>query len=637
MSPSAPNPADSNPPNHRRGEEFLRWAYWWIPPAFCLVLYFYGVRAWYQQDDFAWLGQRYRIANIHDFLVAVFGPSRHGTFRPLSERLFFLICGRAFGTDAFPAHLCVFLTQLGSLALVSSIARRISGSRVAGFLAPILWTANGALAFPMAWTSAYMQVLCGFAMLAAFHFFLRYIETGKRSWYWLQWLVFLIGFGVMESMIVYPAIAALYALLEARKYWRATLPLFGASLLFLALHLALVHRQATGTYSMHFDAAMAATLGTYWKWALVPWNWASIHPSAAWLARSLRMVFTAAALGYAGCCAWRKRLLPLFGLAWFVILVCPVLPLRDHISYYYLTLPAIGIGLTGAFAAASAARRGWLARTVTAAILLLFLLVQAPYAAASCAWFYRRSQHIKDVVMAVAAVRQWSPGKTIVLTGVGDDLFYSAIWDQPFRAFGIGDVYVDPADRSKLTPNLELGDISPLFIDASVLQQLLIANDAEVLSAAAPVPIDVTPRFEAAAKSSAQSMPLRLNPGSGLAQSFLRGTWYQLEGDHRWMGKSAGVVLAGPTSGGQQLHIGGYCPQAQVSPGRLTGKVMVDGREIGELSLSKGDASFEAAFPLPPETAGKPKIEVGIQLDRTFRAPGDVRELGLVVNSFEIR
>ncbi|MGO9893065.1 MAG: glycosyltransferase family 39 protein [Bryobacteraceae bacterium] len=637
MSPSASNPAGSRPPNHSRREEFLRLAYWWIPPVFCLVLYFYGLRAWYQQDDFAWLGQRYRIANIHDFLLAVLGPSRHGTFRPLSERLFFLICGRLFGTDAFPAHLCVFLTQLGNLALVSSIARRISGSRVAGFLAPILWTANGALAFPMAWSSAYMQILCAFSMLLAFHFFLRYIETGKRSWYLLQWLVFLIGFGVMESMIVYPAIAALYALLEARKYWRATVPLFGASLLFLALHLALVPRQPTFTYSMHFDAAMAATLGTYWKWALVPWNWASIHSSAAWLARSLRIVFTAAALGYAAWSAWRKRMLPLFGLAWFGILLCPVLPLKDHISYYYLTLPAIGIGLTGAFAAASAARRGWLDRTITAAILLLFLMVQAPYAAASCAWFYRRSQHIKDVVVAVAAVRQSSPGKTIVLTGVGDDLFYSAIWDQPFRAFGIGDVYVDPAERSKIAPDPALGDISPLFIDASVLQQLLIANDVEVLSAATPVLIDVTPRFEAAAKSSAQSMPRRLNPGSGLSQPFLRGTWYEPDGDHRWMGKSAGVVLAGPPSPGQQLHIGVYCPQAQVSPGRLTGKVAVDGREIGELSLSKGDAPFEAAFPLPQESVGKPKIEVGIQLDRTFRAPGDVRELGLVINSFEIR
>jgi hypothetical protein len=617
-------------------------AYRWIPPVFCLILYSYGLRAWYQQDDFAWLGQRYQVADIHGFLVAVFRPSRHGTFRPLSERLFLLICGRAFGMDAFPAHLCVFLTQLGSLVLVSSIARRLSGSRVAGFLAPILWTANGALAFPMAWTSAYMQVLCGFAILLAFHFFLRYIETGKRSWYWLQWLVFLLGFGVMESMIVYPAIAGLYALLEERKYWRATLPLFGASLLFLALHLALVPKQAAGAYSVHIEPAMAVTLGTYWKWVLVPWDWVSFHPSAPWLARSLRIFFTAAMFAYAGCSAWRKRMLPLFGLAWFGILLCPVLPLRDHISYYYLTLPAIGIGLTGAFAAAAAARRGWAGRTIAAATLLLFLIVQAPYAAASCAWFYHRSQRVKDVVTTVAAVRQLFPAKIIVLTGVDNDLFYSALWDQPFRAFGIGGVYLDPAEQGGMAAlarsvDSASADFSPFFVDASVLQQLLIAGQAEVLSVAAPVPIDVTPRFEAAAKSSPQSLPRRLNPGSGLSLPFLRGTWYDLEGDHRWMGKSAGVVLAGPVSAAQQLHVGGYCPQAQVSAGKLTGKITVEGREIGELSLSKGDAPFEAAFPLPPETVGKPKIEAGIQLDRTIRAPGDIRDLGLVITSFEIR
>jgi hypothetical protein len=245
--------------------------------------------------------------------------------------------------------------------------------------------------------------------------------------------------------------------------------------------------------------------------------------------------------------------------------------------------------------------------------------------------------------MAVAGVRQWSHGKTVVLTGASDDLFYSAIWDQAFRAFGIDDVYLDPAERSKtaalvrsVDPAFE--DSSPLFIDASVLQELLIANRVEVLAAAGPVLIDVTPRFEAVARSSPQLMPQRIKLGSGLSQPFLRGAWYELEGDHRWMGKRAGVVMAGPVSAGQQLHISGYCPRAQLSTGGLlTGKVTADGREIGELSLSQGDAGFDLAFHLPPETVGKPKIEVEIQLDRTFRAPGDIRELGLIVDSFEIR
>jgi hypothetical protein len=130
----------------------------------------------------------------------------------------------------------------------------------------------------------------------------------------------------------------------------------------------------------------------------------------------------------------------------------------------------------------------------------------------------------------VAAVRQLFPAKIIVLTGVDNDLFYSALWDQPFRAFGIGGVYLDPAEQGGMAAlarsvDPASADFSPFFIDASVLQQLLIAGQAEVLSVAAPVAIDVTPRFEAAAKSSPQSLPRRLNPGSCLSSAARGTTW----------------------------------------------------------------------------------------------------------------
>ena len=77
-----------------------------------------------------------------------------------------------------------------------------------------------------------MQILCGFCLLLAFHFFLRWIETGRRRYYLLQWAVFLAGFLVMETNVMYPALAASYTVLCARKYFRATLPLFGASAIY---------------------------------------------------------------------------------------------------------------------------------------------------------------------------------------------------------------------------------------------------------------------------------------------------------------------------------------------------------------------------------------------------------------------
>jgi hypothetical protein len=63
----------------------------------------------------------------------------------------------------------------------------------------------------------------------------------------------------------------------------------------------------------------------------------------------------------------------------------------------------------------------------------------------------------------------------------------------------------------------------------------------------------------------------------------------------------------------------------------------VDGGEIGQLRITQGDTGFDTAVRLPSQLVGKPSMEVTIQLDRTFRAPGDARDLGLVFGSFEVR
>jgi len=628
--------------DNTRREKLLRLAYWLVPPVFCLAIYFWGLRAWYQQDDFVWLGQRFRIDTWHDFLLAVFGPSVHGTFRPLSERLFLLAAGTLFGTNAFPARLLVFLTELANLVLVSSLARRMSNSRVAGFLAPILWTANGALAFPMAWSSAYMHILSGTCILLALHCLLRYIETGKRFYYIFQWIVFLLGFGVMESVIVYPAIAAAYTLVRARKHFLSTLPLFGASILFWVFHSMYVPKQQAGTYSVHFDSSILGTLLTYWKWALIPRDWLDWHgwqPRFVLLSTVTIVALTAGILIYVAYAALRENLAPAFGLFCFLVLLLPVLPLKEHVSNYYLALPAMGLGLVGAFAADSAIRTGWWAKLIAGSLLSLYLIVQVPYSAMACKWWYLRSQRVEDAVLGAASVRQARPGRIIVFTGVDETIFDGAFWDGAFQAFGVSGVYVDPAQRSALTANSVMAnqDLSSLFPDPADFQRGLLERQVIVLSAAGPELQNVTSLFEARAQASPLLWPRRVDVANVLAADYLRGVWYDPEGARRWMGKQAGVVLAGPVSQNQQLHLAGYCPGAQVTAGPLTGKILVEGEEIGQLRLTQGDAVFDVAFPLPAQFVGKTRIEISVQLDRTFRAAGDLRDLGLTFGSFEVR
>src|ERR1700694_1545406 len=211
---------------------------WAIPPLFCLIFYWYGLKCWFRQDDFAWLQLAGRVHGWSDFWRAMFAPLAQGTIRPWSERAFFMGLYSLFGLDALPFRICVFLTQIANLTLIRAVTQRITGSAAAGFCAALLWIGHAALIRVMTWSSVYNQALCGFFLLLAFYFLLRYIESGDRRFNIAQWIVFLMGFGVLELNVVYPALAAAYTLLCARGYFRRTLPLFIPSIVFTIIHRA---------------------------------------------------------------------------------------------------------------------------------------------------------------------------------------------------------------------------------------------------------------------------------------------------------------------------------------------------------------------------------------------------------------
>jgi hypothetical protein len=196
--------------------KLLTAAYWTVPSILCLALYWPGLLAWFQQDDFVWLNLPNQAHGWDGLLRTLFQPTQQGTWRPLSERAFFLAFGAMFGSDALPYRIWVFLTMFANLALPSPSRHALTRSRAAGFWAAILWVVNSKLATVMSWTCEYILVACGFFLLLALHFFLRYVETGERRYYVWTWAAFLTGFLAMETNIVFPALAGSYALLCAR-------------------------------------------------------------------------------------------------------------------------------------------------------------------------------------------------------------------------------------------------------------------------------------------------------------------------------------------------------------------------------------------------------------------------------------
>src|SRR6185369_3599656 len=128
--------------------------------------------------------------------------------RPLSERAFFMAGFSLFGLDALPFKIVVFATQFANLALVASIGARLTGKRAAGWVAAVFWVLNSSANLPLGWVCVYNQVMCGFFLLLALHFLLRYLDTGVARYNRYQWAAFLLGFGALELNVVYPAVAA---------------------------------------------------------------------------------------------------------------------------------------------------------------------------------------------------------------------------------------------------------------------------------------------------------------------------------------------------------------------------------------------------------------------------------------------
>ena len=233
-----------------------------------IALYYMGLGCWFYQDDFGWLAVRRDIHGWADVPGAIFAPKAHGNMRPWSETGFFTAFSAVFGVNALPFRVWVFVVAIAGLLLLGEIARKLVGSDAAAFWAPALWAVNRGMAPVMCWTSIYNQALGAFFLLLAFYFLLRHTETGEPRFWKAQWAAFLLGFGALETNVVYPAIALVFVAFRAPKLVRKTLWLFAASAAFIAVHWWFAPAPAEGPYALHFDSGMAATLWQYWKMAL---------------------------------------------------------------------------------------------------------------------------------------------------------------------------------------------------------------------------------------------------------------------------------------------------------------------------------------------------------------------------------
>ena len=620
-----------------------RLLYWTAPSLLCLLLYWNGLRAWFQMDDFAWLGLYQRVHDWPSFLEAMFRPLAQGTVRPWSERAFFMAFAWWFGMVALPFRIVVFATQILNLVLLTTLTRRLTGSAAAGLLAPMLWLVNISLYLPMAWTSAYNQVLCSTFLLGAFLLFHRFTETGDRRYYTWQWIIFLLGFGANELNVVFPALAALYAASCARRYLASTLPLFGVSAVYAVVHRIAAPKPETSIYRMYFDADLPYTLFTYLRWTLGAdgfarqknWNWQ--------LFAALELLVGAALLGFLIYKLRQRQWVALFFAGWYLIVLAPLLPLKNHFTEYYAMMPTLGLSMLGAWGLAAAMERGAGAKVAAAVLALMYA---APSGFAS--WSYTRNTYInardaKGFLTRVAYAHKLHPDRTILVKGLTSQLFWSGFYGNPFRIFGLSSIYMTPDTEAHIEPFPEMGPISQHFLAESVALDGIRKGRVVVYEMNDGQLRRITPVYERALAAREElSEPKHLEAGLPIFDGQLGTGWHQAEDGHRWTSRRATLRMSGPFQvvgrhdGAEELRVRGVAVPEQVRDAPLFLTVSVGGRPYPPSRIDSSNLDFQFRYPLAQAFVGQRSIEIAVEVDRTLRKLPDERELGVAFGTFQV-
>jgi hypothetical protein len=620
--------------------------YYLCAPVVCLALFWRVLFTWFQGDDFGYLNNASSVHNLPSLALALFQPAAQGTVRVLADRINYLVFYSLFGVAAAPFHVWGLLTWFAALALAAKIGARIGGSAAAGLAAAILWTTSAVMITPLAWAAVYDMLLLSLLALAALYARIRWLDGRAPGWQAAEWVFYILGFGALETMMMYPAVATLYTWAVARrditkKGERGVFLLFIPAAIFTVLHFLFIPKSGGETYRIAVDGRLPVTLLRYL------WMAAGSRHSA--LPAVLLPVLAAFAL-------WRlrRRASPEFGAilfcaGWFVLWLAPLLPLPNHISEYYLTVPMMGLAWMTGLAVMAAWRAGWLARAGLAACLALYLAANLPAIGAGTAAYLERTSRMRLAFRGVQEVAFQHPGAMVIFKGVDNDLFQTGFDENPFLLAGISQGFLAPGAEKDIVPHEDQGDVSSFTISKEDALQAIQNGKARVVAIEGyEPPRDITGRYEAILRAELRAEGRDLvNVGLPAYSVQLGPSWHKIENGYRWMPKSATLQLAGPRTAGHRLYVTGFAPARALASGPVTLRFRAapasgprppgSGQELGTATVAEPDRPFQCDFALPEKLVGSDFVEVSIESNKTFRVFGDGRELGMVFGTFSIR
>ena len=345
-----------------------RWLVVLAPLAAALIVHGNAVNGFFAADDL-------------DFLARARGldATAWGWARPLPGRFRWELFTAWFGVQPFPHLLLAWLLHAGSALLVARIAVLAGLGRWVAITAGVL-VAGSSIAYTSThWASGLGELMASAFALAALALHLECRLRPRPGLAWLAGSCAACALLSKESVLLLPlAVFAFDKLVPVRGEGRGALRaiawlggLAGAAV--VTAWIVSPHVAGEAYAFVPTPAALFANLFTYGAWLVRladPIRDVSAMPDPALLPWGLA-VFAGWAIA-----AWSERSQPLrpvtAGLAWFALLLAPVVPLASHSYLYYLVTPLAGFSLA---ASVLLTRLGGRTRMPASAGVLVLLLV----------------------------------------------------------------------------------------------------------------------------------------------------------------------------------------------------------------------------------------------------------------------
>jgi len=610
-----------------------------IPIAALATVYWPALGAWFQQDDFAWLGLLQRLNEGVSLTEALFAPMAQGTVRTISERLYFMVLRSIFDLNAIPFHVVTFATQIANLVLLARIVTRMTGSARVAALTGVLWTTHSCLAWPLTWAAAFNQVLCAFVFLACVNAFDRYGETNRRRWLAVVCLVFGLGFGVNEAVVALPAILILYAFLFHRSLVRIPCWLLIGSGIFALYHNAVSPKTSGGLYGIAVDGRLAVTAWSYWRFATLPLQFLIEH---RWWPTALERLVGPLSVVLAAGFVWqgyRFNRAVLLGLAWYWVALSPYLVIPNHVSDYYLFVPLIGYSIAMAGLAMAAWDELRWGRLALMAVVGVVIAVQGAAGNLRSSRAAGDSRQVSFLVNAMKEATKRNPGKTIYLSGVSDQLFWNGFYDYPFYLIGQNRVYLTPGNARELAATERMSDFSAYSQPNPIVLRELAARRAVAYRVLPSKLQNITEEeIRGLQEGGAEAEVPGIIPISAPEYAYLlSGEWHEPEAAFRWMGKQAMVQMKAPSGKEQSLALTGFCTAAQIEGGPLVLTIRIDEVEVGSWTIRDCAEPIRVTAALPTVTRGRRSMDVALMVNHTVQVGQDTRRLGMGVAGIAVQ